>query len=324
MWIIPRLRAVAVVGLLTAGACSGEPYLLGADELDATEGALPDSDAITRDGLQEQGHAHNAIESLSDAVRMSGEVPPAAASLPAGAVNDVAGLAQSIVFASQPLSPVVDMTQYLARATVQLAVTWKQGAEPKACTGTLIRPDAVLTAAHCIYNARRGGWPYSIEAAPARSGDTRPYGRTWVARSFVPGAFREYDAISATEPRRYPHDYGVVRLKKRFDAGTLTVGVGSMSLDMSFTLRGYPGVDGHALYDGVHPFKSSDRIRAINSSGVFYHRASTLGGMSGAGVPRGSSVVGVHTSGLDGTNSGVVFSPTTVTVLNKWATWVLQ
>jgi V8-like Glu-specific endopeptidase len=134
-----------------------------------------------------------------------------------------------------------------------------------------------------------------------------------VKRSFASKSYRDNDGTSANDP----HDYAIVRLKRSVDVATRTVAQGSAALGRPFVVRGYPGELG---YDGTLMYESRDRIRAILSNGVFQHRASTTGGMSGAGIDDGTNVVGVHTSGPPGGyNTGVVFSPESLANVREWA-----
>ena len=101
--------------------------------------------------------------------------------------------------------------------------------------------------------------------------------------------------------------------------GTRSLGEGSTALERRFVVRGYPGPKDHPIYDGQHMYESRGAIRSIRSDGVFYHRASTEHGMSGGGIDDGSRIVGVHTAGNAYTNSGVVFSPSTIATITDWA-----
>ncbi|MEM9970025.1 MAG: trypsin-like serine protease [Pseudomonadota bacterium] len=72
------------------------------------------------------------------------------------------------------------------------------------CTGTLIAPDLVLTAGHCLIRAS-GRVPRTMNIQPGRNGsyraETIPAKRAWVARGFVHG-------------RNPLFDYGLIKLAR--------------------------------------------------------------------------------------------------------------
>lgn len=71
------------------------------------------------------------------------------------------------------------------------------------CSGTLITPDLVLTAGHCLIKSG-GRVPVTMNVQPGRNGSYRPEvipaERAWVARGFVHG-------------RRPLFDYGLIKLR---------------------------------------------------------------------------------------------------------------
>ena len=294
-------------------ACSQEPYELDPQSVRELHGALPDDDASLLDDINDPGHelAQGDVAVRGPLVGEASEVAPRPAS--------VGVSVQALEFASSSLDLVKQTTRMPQRTTVQLQVTWTRGGDPSVCTGTLIQDDAVLTAAHCLWKASRGGFAYSIIAIPAARGDSHPYGEIAAKRSFVPSQYRALDP----GPGKYPHDYGVLRLKKPFSLGTRSLGVEPSALNRAITVRGYPGIEGSARFDGTQMFESRDRIRSILSNGVLYHRASTEPGMSGAGIDDGVKIIGVHCSSVDSDNSGVVLSPSRVNAINAWATQAL-
>jgi V8-like Glu-specific endopeptidase len=309
-------RVILRTGLLLVFllvACSQEPYELDDQSLRELDGALPDVDRLLAGDRDQVGHelGDDDVGAQGPLVGEPADVAPRPSAMGVSL--------QALEVAGSPLVPVKDTTRMPQRTTVRLEVTWTRGGEPSVCSGTLIANDAVLTAAHCLYKAERGGFAYSIVAVPAGQGDARPFGQVGVRRSFVPNKYRAL----AQGSERYSLDFGVARLKRAFSVGTRSVAVASEPLNVAFTVRGYPGVKNDPRYDGTRMFESRDRVRSLLSNGVFYHGASTQPGMSGAGVDDGAQIIGVHCASAEGDNSGVIFGNSSLNTVNRWATQVL-
>lgn len=287
-------------------ACGSDPYEL--DEVpvsaDGEGSAFPDERPDLIDELEEKGHP---IFVPDDKASEVDGVLDQTSDQTSGWVET-----QDIRWAESPLTPVSATTRSPFASAVQLRVRWPDALDEFfLCSGTMVRADAVLTAAHCLYNPERGGFAYSVELTPARSGTVRPFGRTWGRRLFVSARFRQL----SPGIRKLREDFGIVRLQTPLEVPTTRMYSKVNPTGASFSLLGYPLFRQDVLH------QSADRVRRVFSDGVFWHRASTDSGMSGAGVLDRTGVFGVHAGANDveSDNDGILFSTTTLHVLTGWA-----
>lgn len=130
----------------------------------------------------------------------------------------------------------------------------------KACTGWMIGPSTLVTAAHCIYDH---GYPHLVIVKPAMNSDDpnpTPYGTCTVAAAVVPDAW--------VQKRSMEYDYGVYRLGCSIGKQTGTLGFKATDGDwsqMPVQLTGYPNdKQGRTMWSGVGMVTSS------TAKGMYY------------------------------------------------------
>jgi len=172
-------------------------------------------------------------------------------------------------------------TTYPSRAKV--LITFSAGR----CSGTMIGPNTVATAGHCVHSGGAAGAWYSVASFriyPGRNGASSPYG-VCTARSL-------HSVTGWTKSANEEYDYGAIKLN-------CTVGntVGWFGIT-SATPTNFPSIIGG--YPGDKPltqWTSSDRIRVVGTRQVFYLN-DTLDGQSGSAVwydRSGPYIIGIHT-----------------------------
>ncbi len=190
------------------------------------------------------------------------------------------------------------------------------------CTGTLIGPDVVLTAAHCLYR-RGGGYRRVGSVTPAlQKGKRPPFGACGAARIVVPSEYRR----AATKRRAGPHDYALVFLDRPLGA---TVGwirphgvrnPGALKGRPVLT-SGYPGDLG-----GGTLVRSRGRVRDASAHFLEYDN-DTMPGQSGSPVwilsGTGVKLVAVHKREDDPltpqiANVGVLLTSPVLHRLRRW------
>lgn len=87
------------------------------------------------------------------------------------------------IFGADDRSPVADTTKYPYSAVGR--VVSRYGSTTVSATGTVIANNAVLTAAHVVFD-KTLGWPDSVVFVPGQNGSTQPFGQANVTHWNVP------------------------------------------------------------------------------------------------------------------------------------------
>ena len=186
------------------------------------------------------------------------------------------------------------------------------------CSGVLIAPDRVLTAAHCLWSPKRDAPPRRIGVAPGRRDrDTKPFGVIAARRAYTPRGFRERRGFG-----RKPFDFGIIILTSPFRRPTRFMPVRAPD-DRALARLTSGGLLTIAGYPGDRPtgtmWRHSERLKRFDRS-LLYYSVDTCPGHSGSPVwiktREGPLIVGVHTSGIldeqgrsHGCTPGTVLAP---------------
>jgi V8-like Glu-specific endopeptidase len=200
------------------------------------------------------------------------------------------------------------------------------------CTGTMIGADAVLTAAHCTFDAARQQFASFMLAVPAAYPDPKnpgvyiaPYGTSGAIKLYAHDNYRTGTGLTQTA-----NDVGLVRLKVKLGTSTSTRSASALTLSAKERIW-YDGYQGDLVRYQMYASAGLMNSWLDQAKGLFKTSADAHHGASGAGFAKAndiSRVFGLVSSG-SGTspatafNVGIAFNAAMVTKINSWKTAAL-
>ncbi|MBN1524915.1 MAG: trypsin-like serine protease [Spirochaetales bacterium] len=139
---------------------------------------------------------------------------------------------------------VYDTTRFPYSNVCKLFITFPDG---YTCTGSgsLCGDRAVMTAGHCVYDNKHGGWAASIRVVPGLNGTYQPFGEAW--------GIHYWSCSGWTSDRNWEYDYGMITLDRNL--GRVAGWMGYCYVSDSYLtptaqgwVSGYPGDRGGSAY----------------------------------------------------------------------------
>jgi V8-like Glu-specific endopeptidase/PKD repeat protein len=227
------------------------------------------------------------VDSSSEKASLSRKVAPPNSGMfgTNGSVGGVPGAHPEKVIGGDGREQVSDTTAYPYSSVTYLEQTYPNG-DSYTCSGAMIGPDVVLTAAHCVYDQESDNFAESVTVYPGADGTgffggvTAPFGKASVTSISTYKGWTDYDS---DKTQRW--DFAVLTLDKSIGDQSGWFGYATRDKNNSFytapnlEVSGYPGDKPKATQWNM---SGNHADRATKSFHYYYF--DTAAGMSGGPV----------------------------------------
>ena len=216
-------------------------------------------------------------------------------------------------------NPINDTKVFPFRSICKLYITAKDGSTYIG-TGFYIGPNCVLTAGHCVYIHKKGGWAKRIEVIPGLNREpNRPFQQTIsndfeCPKGWIQSGNQAFDFAAIITSQAYGNELGYF-------------GFSSLSEEelqgLQITVCGYSG-DKPEDAKGEAQYYHTDAITGVETN-ILKYLNDTEKGASGAPIMYAKnneiSICGVHNNGIEGnrtTNSGTRITDNIFQIIRGW------
>lgn len=181
-------------------------------------------------------------------------------------------------------------------AICYIEIDWPDGSTSVG-TAWMIYSDVAVTAGHCVYSTKHGGWAQKIKLWPGKDGYglwNNPYGTTEVSNMHA--------SANWTSSANQNFDWAVLELEDNIGNQTGWFGFGwsvNSLTGTTVTISGYPSEYRYYQY------KMTDEITNCTTNKLYYNVIDTSGGQSGSPIYTSNNIsYGIHCYGGETENSG--------------------
>lgn len=164
------------------------------------------------------------------------------------------------------------------------------------CSGTLVAPNVVLTAAHCIFDIR--SQPGRLTLVPGRNGLLRPFGTVRALRfNFSPDyrgpqddvTVRDFGVVYLAQPiGNVVGHWTIAHTSSRIDPLGTSISSAAVNNGQQLQISGYPAdkifTAGNPPQRVVQQWRSQNILSTIDELGMMHYLNDTFGGHSGSPV----------------------------------------